>query len=168
VKVRFHKIENMASTPTRFLTHPALRHDCDVSFSTSAVAGDAFLRIYEPLRGRISQAVVLNRDLEVRSFVEGITEVTDLESTDALPESVRPLGPRGHFEIIAHFQRYERISLMPPPADGGFSACDFFFPLLDGFPPGTLEIKSGNLVRIGTQRLFFEACATVGREPDKR
>jgi hypothetical protein len=104
----------------------------------------------------------------VQLSLEGETEVTDLESTDAIPESIRPLGPRGHFEIIAHFERYERISLMRPPADGGFSARDFYFPLLDkGFPPGTLEIESGNLVRIKTQKLTFHTMATVGKDAGK-
>jgi hypothetical protein len=169
VKVRFHKIENMVSRPTRLFDQPAVRHDCDVSFSTSAVAGDAFLRIHEPLRARECPQVVLNRDVELwGSYLEGETEVTDLGSTDAVPESVRPLGPRGHFEMIAHFERYERISLMPPPADAGLSACDFYFPVLvENFPPGTLEIDSGNLVRIRTQKLVFDAIGTVSKEPDE-
>ena len=164
MKLRFHKIQNTVSRPTRLFNEPAVRHDCDVSFSSPAVAGDAFLRIYEPRRSIECQEVVLNRDVEVQSFVEGETEVTDLGSTDALPESVRPLGPRGHFEMIAHFERYERTSLMPPPADAGLSACDFYFPLWDkSFPPGTLEIESGNLVRIRTEKLTFETIGTVRR-----
>ena len=168
MKVKFHKIENIVSTPTRFFNHQAVRHDCEVSFSTSVVAGDAFLRICEPLGWRIYQEAVSNRDLEVQLSLEGETEVTDLESTDAIPEAIRPLGPRGHFEIIAHFERYERISLMRPPADGGFSACDFYFPLWDkSFPPGTLEIESGNLVRIKTQKLTFHTMATVGKDAGK-
>jgi hypothetical protein len=162
VKVKFHKIENMVSRPIRLLNRPAVRHNCDVSFSTSVVAGDGFLRIHEPLRARICQEFILNRDLEVQLFLEGETEVTDLESTDALPESIRPLGPRGHFEIIGHLEQYERTSLMPPPADAGVSACDFFFPLwARNFPPGTLEIESGNLVRVRTQKLTFDIIGTV-------
>jgi hypothetical protein len=161
MKAKFHKIENMVSRPTRWFKRPAVSHQCDVSFSTPAVAGDAFLRILEPLRG-ICPEVVLNRDLAVQLSVEGETEVTDLESTDALPESVRPLGPRGHFEIIAHLEREERTSLMPPTARAGLSACDFFFPLFaENFPPGTLEIESGNLVRVRTQKLTFVTMGTV-------
>jgi len=170
VKVKFHKIENIVSTPTRFFNHQAVRHDCEVSFSTSVVAGDAFLRICEPLGWRIYQEAVSNRDLEVQLSLEGETEVTDLESTDAIPEAIRPLGPRGHFEIIAHLVDDETLPLFFALNSRGptFSVCDFYFPLLDkSFPPGTLEIESGNLVRIKTQKLTFHTMATVGKDAGK-
>ncbi len=140
--VKFHKIENMVSRPGRLFNLQMVRHDCDVSFSSSVVAGDAFLRIYEPLRGRKCPDVILNRDVAVQLFVEGETEVTDLESTDALPESIRALGPRGHFEIIAHLLNHSRSSKFRNTT-GPELSCLRFLLWAGKFPPGSLEIAPG-------------------------
>ena len=71
MKVKFHKIEITMSTPTRLFELPAVRYDCDVSFSTSVVAGDAFLRIYEISGPGYSREVILNRDIEMQLIVDG-------------------------------------------------------------------------------------------------
>ena len=109
MKIKFHKIENMICTPARMFGHQAVRYDCDASFSSPDVAGDVFLRIYELLRWTGHPEVVLDRELRVDLSLEAETEITDLESTDAFPESIRPLGPRGHFEIIAHLVEDETL-----------------------------------------------------------
>jgi hypothetical protein len=156
MKVKFHKIENMISRPARLFNLQMVRHDCDASFSSSVVAGDAFLRIFEPLRARKCPDVVLNRDVGVELSMEEETEVTDLGSTDTLPESIRPLGPRGHFEIIARLMKHLNSQ------DTVLSACGFPFHLWTrNFPQDTLEIASGNLVRIRTQKLTFVTMGTV-------
>ena len=158
MKVKLHKIENMVSRPARWFNVEAVRHDFDVSFSSSVVAGDAFLRIYEPLGWRIYQRVGLDTDLDVELSVEGETEITDLESTDAPPELIRPLGLRGNFEMIAHLVKHLNSQ------DTLFSVCGFPFNLRSSnFPQDALEIRAGNLVRITTQKLTFQTVATVAK-----